>query len=240
MQHCSLQETSAILIQPLTDTDSTEKVGGGRAVVSQRSKFEANWLNSSQPFVSVCLSMEEEETLDLSRETMRKSQTATHLTEANHLTKASHLTEASHLTKATHLTEAIHLTKLSSTRSPSVATCPLLVNQKGDMVVDQEEEEEQDTTEKAQMTMVEPCAILGEANVNVPDIRVDKNRRKRAREEASKMILDAKKKRPMVFEREDICNFEATTETPMSTGFSKIRRAKRKKRRIAQDMKIKD
>merc|ERR1712192_281934 len=144
----------------------------------------------------------------MGRETMRKSQTATHLTEAN------------------VLTEAIHLTTPSSTLSPSVATCPLLVNQKGDMVVDQEEEEEQDTTEKAQMTMVEPCAILGEANANVPDIGVYKNIRKRAREESSKTILDAKKKRPRVSEIEGICNFEATTKTAMATGFSKIRRAK--------------
>ena len=99
--------------------------------------------------------MEEEETLDLSRETMRKSQTVTHLTEANHLREATHLTEVTHLTGATHLTEANHLTRLSSTPSPTVATCPLLVNQKGDMVFEQEEEEEQDTTDKIQKTIVE-------------------------------------------------------------------------------------
>jgi len=241
LQRCSSQETSAILTQPLTDTVLTEKVGEG-AVVSQRSQFEANWLNSSQPFVSVCLSMEEEETLNLSSDTIRKSQTTTHLTEANHqtednhLTKATHLTKAIHLTNAIHLAEANHLTKLSSTQSPTVATCPLLVNQKGDMVFYQEEEEKQDTTDKVQKTTVEPRAILGETNANEPDIGVDKNIRKRAREELSKTILDAKKKRPRVSQREDICNFAAMTETPMSTVFSKIRRAKRKKQRIAQDL----
>jgi len=241
VQHCSSQDTSPVLVQPLTNTESTEKAEAG-----QKSRFETNWLSSSHPFVSVCLSMEEEETLDLSRETMRKSQTVTHLTEANHLREATHLTEvthltgATHLTEVTHLTEANHLTRLSSTLSPTVATCPLLVNQKGDMVFEQEEEEEQDTTDKVQKTIVEQYAILAETDANVPDIRVDKTRRKRAREEASKTILDSKKKRPRVSEREDICNLEATTETPMSTGFSKIRRAKRKKGRITQDIKIKD
>merc|ERR1712032_1734919 len=97
-------------------------------------------------------------------------------------------------------------------------------NQKGDMVFEQEEEEEQDTTDKVQKTIVEQYAILAETNATVLDIRVDKTRRKR----------------PRVSETEDICNLEATTETPMSTGFSKIRRAKRKKGRITQDIKIKD
>merc|ERR1712032_1692955 len=223
LQHCSSQDTSPVLVQPLTNTESTEKAEAG-----QKSRFETNWLSSSHPFVSVCLSMEEVETLDLSRETMRKSQTVTHLT------------GATHLTEVTHLTEANHLTRLSSTLSPTVATCPLLFNQKGDMVFEQEEEEEQDTTDKVQKTIVEQYAILAETNATVLDIRVDKTRRKRAREEASKTILDSKKKRPRVSEREDICNLEATTETPMSTGFSKIRRAKRKKGRITQDIKIKD
>merc|ERR1712222_234790 len=110
----------------------------GKAEAGQKSRFETNWLSSSHPFVSVCLSMEEVETLDLSRETMRKSQTVTHLTEANHLREATHLTEVTHLTGATHLTEANHLTRLSSTLSPTVATRPLLFNQKGDMVFEQE------------------------------------------------------------------------------------------------------
>merc|ERR1719341_975833 len=113
---------------------------------------------------------------------MRKSQTVTHLTEANHLREA------------THLTEANHLTRLSSTLSPTVATCPLLVNQKGDMVIEQEGEEEQDTTDKVQKTIVEQYAILAETDANVPDIQVDKTRRKRAREEGSKTILESKEK----------------------------------------------
>ena len=223
LQHCSSKETSAVPIQPLASIESTEKVGEGRAV-GQRSKFGTMWLNSSHPFVSVCLSMEEKETLDLSRETMRKSQMATHLTEATHLTASAHLTHP----------------RLSSTLSPTASICPLLVNQKGDTVIEQEEAEEQDTTDKAPKTIVEPNAILAETNANVPDIRINKNRRKRTGDEASKTILDAKKKRPRVSEREDICNVEVTSDTRMSAGFSKIRRAKRKKGRIAQDIKIKD
>merc|ERR1711971_48117 len=124
--------------------------------------------------------MEEEETLDLSRETVRKSQTVTHLIEATHLTEANHVTEATHQTEATHL-------GMSSTLSPTIA-CPLLSDQKGDMVVDQEEKEKQDTTDKAQKT-------IAETNADAPDFRVDKNRGKRAREETSRTTLDAKKKR---------------------------------------------
>jgi len=223
LQHCSSKETSSFFTQPMANIESTEKVGEGRAV-GEISKFETNWLNSSHPFVSVCLSMEEEETLDISGETMRKSQPATHLTEGTHLTAPAHLTHP----------------RLSSTLSPTASICPLLVNQKGDTVIEQEEAEEQDTINKAPKTIVEQYAILAETNANVPDIRVNKYRRKRAREEANKMILDAKNKRSRVSEREDICNFEATSETPMSAGFPKIRRAKRKKGRIAKDIKIKD
>jgi len=223
LQRCSSNRTSAVPIQTLASIESIEKDGGGRAV-GQRSKFETNWLNSSHPFVSVCLSMDEEETLDISRETMKKSQPATHLTEGTHLTASAHLTHP----------------RLSSTLSPTASICPLLVNQKGDTVIEQEEAEEQDTTDKAPKTIVEQYAILAETNANVPDTRVNKYRRKRAGDEASKTILDAKKKRPRVSENEDIYNFEATSETPMSAGFPKIRRAKRKKGRIAQDIKIKD
>merc|ERR1712198_102203 len=143
--------------------------------------------------------MEEDESLEISRssssskssrETTRKSIKATH-----------HLSEATH-----HLSEVNHLS-LSSTLSPAI-TCPLLTDQKGDMVAKQEEEKEEnvdDPTDNEESKIAEQI-ILQETIV--PDMRGNKNRRKRARDEASNEILDAKKKRP----REGTGNFGAKTE----------------------------
>merc|ERR550532_1285257 len=134
--------------------------------------------------------------------------------------------------------KANHLS-LSSTPPPAI-TCPLLTDQKGDMVVEQEEEEEKDPTDEEQNTIVEHI-ILDQPNANVPNIRVDKKRGKRAREEGSRGILDAKKMRQMVCEtdakkkrqkREDTSNFEA--------GLSKMRRAKRRKGRMVQGIKMRN
>merc|ERR550532_2696949 len=146
--------------------------------------------------------------------------------------------------------KANHLS-LSST-PPPVITCPLLTDQKGDMVVEQEEEEEKDPTDEEQNTIVEHI-ILDQPNANVPNIRGDKNRGKRAREEGSTSgILDAKKKRQkvcetdakkkMVCEREDTSNFGAETDkslTPLpKAGLSNMRRAKRRKGRMVQGIKM--
>ena len=220
------QEAFSTLIRSVTNLDSSEKVGEGTAEC-QRSKSGRNWLSSSHPFVSVCLSMEEDESLEISRsssskssrETTRKSIKATH-----------HPSETTH-----HLSEVNHLS-LSSTPSPAI-TCPLLTDQKGDMVAEQEEEKEEkvdDPTDNEESTIAEQI-ILQETIV--PEIRGNKNRRKRARDEASNEILDAKKKRPS----EDTGNFGAKTEKSLEslpTGFSKIRRGKRRKGRIAQHIKM--
>ena len=103
------------IIQPLTDLEPSEMVGGDNVV-----EFEANnWLSSSRPFVSVCLSLDEEETVEVSsstREAVSMSMSLSMSMKANHLS-------------------------LSST-SPPAKTCPLLTGQKGGMVIEQEEEEE--------------------------------------------------------------------------------------------------
>merc|ERR1712198_368691 len=116
--------------------------------------------------------MEEDESLEISRssssskssrETTRKSIKATH-----------HLSEATH-----HLSEVNHLS-LSSTLSPAI-TCPLLTDQKGDMVAEQEEGKEEnvdDPTDNEESTIAEQI-ILQETIV--PEIRGNKNKRKRAR-----------------------------------------------------------
>ena len=201
------QEVSSAPIQPLTILQSSDGTIGGVSAVEAN-----NWLRSSHPFVSVCLSsMEEEEN---TRETMR--------IRANHL----------------------------SMSSPPAITCPLLTDQKGDMVVEQEKEEEKDPTDEEENSIVEHI-ILDQPNANVPN--VDKKREKRAREEGSGGILDAKKKRQMVCERdakkkrqkrEDTSNFGTETEqslTPLpEAGLSKMRRAKRRKGRMVQGIKMRD
>merc|ERR1711933_100307 len=78
------QEAFSTLIQSMTSLDSSEKVGAETALC-QRSKSGRNWLSSSHPFVSVCLSMEEDKSMEVgrssssksSRETTRKSIKAT-------------------------------------------------------------------------------------------------------------------------------------------------------------------
>ena len=215
------QEVSSTPIQPLLSSLQSSETVGGVGAVSEGSELEANnWLSTSHPLVSVCLSMEEDESLEMSGK------------------------ERWVRIKANHLS-------LSSTPPPAI-TCPLLTDQKGDMVVEQEEEEEKDPTDEEQITIVEHI-ILDQPNANVPNIRVDKKRGKRAREEGSRGILDAKKMRQMVCEtdakkkrqkREDTSNFGTETEqslTPLpEAGLSKMRRAKRRKGRMVQGIKMRN
>ena len=223
------QEVSSTPIQPLLSSLQSSETVGGVGAVSEGSELEANnWLSlrikanwsTSHPFVPVCLSMEEDESLEMSGK------------------------ERWVRIKANHLS-------LSSSPPPAI-TCPLLTDQKGDMVVEQEEEEEKDPTDEEQNTIVEHI-ILDQPNANVPNIRVDKKRGKRAREEGSRGILDAKKMRQMVCEtdakkkrqkREDTSNFGTETEqslTPLpEAGLSKMRRAKRRKGRMVQGIKMRN
>ena len=196
------QEVSPSLVQPLTKLESSETVGRVSAV-SQRSDLKANnWLSSLHPFVSVSLSVEEEESPEMSsKETMRKS------------TKADHLS--------------------LSTIPPPATTCPLLTDQKGDTVVEQEEEVEMANKEK-DLTGEEESTIAKQIVLDQPTANVQNIRRKRAREEASKGILDAKRKRPS--------NFGAETEKTPLQGISllKKRRGKIRKGSIAQGIKMRE
>merc|ERR1712037_184802 len=56
------QEVSSTPIQPLLSSLQSSETVGGVGAVSEGSKLEANnWLSTSHPFVSVCLSMEADE-----------------------------------------------------------------------------------------------------------------------------------------------------------------------------------
>jgi len=236
------QEGFSIVILPMTNLESSEKVGGG-AAVRQGIECETNWLTSSHSFVSVSLSMDEEETLEISRSSSKSSREAIgkNIKATHHQSLAIHPSEGHHLLEVNHLS-------LSSTPPPAITSCPLLTNQKGDTVVKQEDKEENadeeklrtDTTGKEENTAAEYMILdANVTNANAPD----KNRIKRAREESSNGILDAKKKRPRVSERGDTGNFGAESKkslTPLPTGFSKMRRTKRRKGRIAQQVKMRD
>ena len=215
------QQPSSIFIKPsLTTLESTAK--DGRESVGPNGEFETNWLSSSHPFVSVSLSMEEEEEiLDIS-------------------SNISMVDEST--------TDTNGSLSLSQTPAVNCQTCPLLTGQKGDTVVDQEEagakeekdatgKEEKDTVDKDKKTISEERTISAKTNVSVSsDIRGGKNRRKRGGAEPSETVLDAKRKR---FSQEEDVIFEQAT-TAETTGFPKMRRTKRKRGRIAQDTKIRD
>ena len=191
------QEVSPSLVQPLTKLESSETVGRVSAV-SQRSDLKANnWLSSLHPFVSVSLSVEEEESPEMSsKETTRKS------------TKADHLS--------------------LSTMPPPATTCPLLIDQKGDTEEVEMANKEKDPTGEEENTIAKHI-VLDQPTANVQNIR-----RKRAREEASKGILGAKKKRSS--------NFGAETEKTPLQGISllKKRRGKIRKGSIAQGIKMRE
>ena len=237
------QQPSSIFIKPsLTSLESTAK--DGREPVGPNGEFETNWLSSSHPFVSVSLSMEEEEEiLDIS-------------------SNISMVDEST--------TDTNGSLSLSQTPAVNCQTCPLLTGQKGDTVVEQEEggakeekdttgkeekdmtgkeekdmtgkeekdtvdKEEKNTTDKDKKTISEERTISAKTNVSVSsDIRGGKNRRKRGGAEPSETVLDAKRKR---FSQEEDVIFEQAT-TAGTTGFPKMRRTKRKRGRIAQDTKI--
>ena len=215
------QQPSSIFIKPsLTNPESTAK--NGRESVGPNGEFETNWLSSSHPFVSVSLSMEEEEEiLDIS-------------------SNISMVDEST--------TDTNGSLSLSQTPAVNCQTCPLLTGQKGDTVVEQEEagakeekdttgKEEKNTTDKDKKTISEKRTISAKTNVSVSsDIRGGKNRRKRGGAESSETVLDAKRKR---FSQEEDVIFEQAT-TAETTGFPKMRRTKRKRGRIAQDTKIRD
>ena len=231
------QQPSSIFIKPsLTTLESTAK--DGRESVGPSRDFETNFLSSSHPFVSVSLSMEEEEEiLDIS-------------------SNISMVDEST--------TDTNGSLSLSQTPAVNCQTCPLLTGQKGDTVVEQEEagakeeknttgkeekyttgkeekdtvdKEEKNTTDKDKKTISEERTISAKTNVSVSsDIRGGKNRRKRGGAEPSETVLDAKRKR---FSQEEDVIFEQAT-TAETTGFPKMRRTKRKRGRIAQDTKIRD
>ena len=232
------QQPPSIFIKPsLTTLESTAK-DARRESVGANWEFETNWLSSSHPFVSVSLSMEEEEEiLDIS-------------------SNISMVDEST--------TDTNGSLSLSQTPAVNCQTCPLLTGQKGDTVVEQEEAEakeekdttgkeekdmtgkkekdtvdkkEKNTTDKDKKTISEERTISAKTNVSVSsDIRGGKNRRKRGGAEPSETVLDAKRKR---FSQEEDVIFEQTT-TAETTGFPKMRRTKRKRGRIAQDTKIRD
>ena len=208
------QQPPSIFIKPsLTTLESTAK-DARRESVGANWEFETNWLSSSHPFVSVSLSMEEEEEiLDIS-------------------SNISMVDEST--------TDTNGSLSLSQTPAVNCQTCPLLTGQKGDTVVEQEEaraKEEKNTTDKDKKTISEERTISAKTNVSVSsDIRGGKNRRKRGGAEPSETVLDAKRKR---FSQEEDVIFEQAT-TAETTGFPKMRRTKRKRGRIAQDTKIRD
>jgi len=204
------EEISSSIIQPLTDLGPSEMIGGDNVV-----EFEANnWLSSSHPFVSVCLSLEEEETVEMSSSTRETVGLSMSMSMSMSMRKSMSMSKSKSMSmsmKANHLS-------LSST-SLSAKTCPLLTGQKGDMVIEQEEEEEK------------------KENANVA-----KMRRKRSREEAAGCtggLLDAKKKRvASVCEGEDMSRFGAEAE---KTCLSKIRRrGKRRKAWFVQGIKMRN
>ena len=205
------QQPSSIFIKPsLTTLESTAK--DGRESVGPNGEFETNWLSSSHPFVSVSLSMEEEEEiLDIS-------------------SNISMVDEST--------TDTNGSLSLSQTPAVNCQTCPLLTGQKGDTVVEQEEagakeekdttgkeekdtvdKEEKNTTDKDKKTISEERTISAKTNVSVSsDIRGGKNRRKRGGAEPSETVLDAKRKR---FSQEEDVIFEQTT-TAETTEFPKM------------------
>ena len=231
------QQPPSIFIKPsLTTLESIAKTA--RESVGPNGDFETNWLSSSIPFVSVSLSMEEEEEiLDIS-------------------SNISMVDEST--------TDTNGSLSLSQTPAVNCQTCPLLTGQKGDTVVEQEEagakeekdttgkeekdmtgkeekdtvdKQEKNTTDKDKKTISEERTISAKTNVSVSsDIRGGKNKRKRGGAEPSETVLDAKRKR---FSQEEDVIFEQAT-TAETTGFPKMRRTKRKRGRIAQDTKIRD
>merc|ERR1712060_697715 len=188
------QQPSSIFIKPsLTNPESTAKTA--RESVGPNGEFETNWLSSSHPFVSVSLSMEEEE------EILGISSNISMVDESTTDTNGS--------------------LSLSQTPAVNCQTCALLTGQKGDTVAEQEEagakedttgkevkdmtgkeekdtvdKEEKNTTDKDKKTISEERTISAKTNVSVSsDIRGGKNRRKRGGAEPSETVLDAKRKR---------------------------------------------